>query len=258
MSPNALFYPICAGVSYPDPDYVIERENSTTIIIECIEKGRGYIEVGGGKYLLTKGDCCIIPSMAKHKYYSDKNDPYTKKWVNIKGSVANGLMEFYFGDRLPIIAVCDIAGEIDEITGIVKSGEKIGERILPFFTEILLKMRNNLTGAKESGGTLTDIAEKIRFYINNHIQDDISLMHIGEEMHLSQSHMIRVFKKKYGVTPYRYYIERKVNLAEKLLKNSDMTIDVIAEKLNFSDRNHFSAVFTKITGVTPGRYRKQK
>ena len=68
--------------------------------------------------------------------------------------------------------------------------------------------------------------------------------------------MIRIFKKIYGVTPYEYLIELRLQTAKILLKDTNLTIKEIADKLVFFDEHYFSSIFLKKVGVRPGVYRK--
>jgi transcriptional regulator GlxA family with amidase domain len=60
----------------------------------------------------------------------------------------------------------------------------------------------------------------------------------------------------YKRQPYDYYLSKKIELATAMLRDSNLSIDAIAERLNFADRNHFTKLYSKKTGVSPARYRK--
>ena len=49
----------------------------------------------------------------------------------------------------------------------------------------------------------------------------------------------------------------RIEIAKSLLSGSDLTIEDISNRLNFTDRNYFSFYFKQKTGVSPGRYKKQ-
>ena len=78
---------------------------------------------------------------------------------------------------------------------------------------------------------------------------------ISKEFFYTKSHLIRIFKEKYGITPYDYLLERKTNLAKFLLLNTVLSIGEIAAKLGFANSHYFSNFFSKRVGKSPSKYR---
>ena len=72
---------------------------------------------------------------------------------------------------------------------------------------------------------------------------------------LSLSTFKREFKKAYGMSPKKYFTERRLERASKLLTHSDRRISEIAEECGFSDISHFSKTFQKHYGVSASEYR---
>lgn len=255
---NAEFNVCFAGITMPDENYAITRDASPSIIIEYITGGIGYLEIGGKCYTLMKGNSVIIPHHTVHKYYSDKKQPYAKKWVNIKGVLAEKILDFTLKGMTPIISSANIDSEISRIIKMISEGSENNTLMLSIFTEILYKVAESLIEkpmiTKEKNAATT--AERIERYIINHLQDKFSLQSICDVFYLSDSHIVRLFKETYGITPYRYYLNQKTELAKSLLINTELSIDSICTKLNYSDRNHFFVAFKQVTGMSPYRYRR--
>lgn len=255
---NAEFNVCFAGITMPDKNYAITRDASPSIIIEYITDGIGYLEIGGKCYTLKTGNSIIIPHHTDHKYYSDKNQPYAKKWVNIKGVLAEKILDFTLKGMTPIISSANIDSEISCIIKMISEGSENNTLMLSIFTNILHKVAESLIDkpmiTKEKNAATT--AERIERYIINHLQDKFSLQSICDVFYLSDSHIVRLFKETYGITPYRYYLNQKTELAKSLLINTELSIDSICTKLNYSDRNHFFVAFKQVTGMSPYRYRR--
>ena len=64
--------------------------------------------------------------------------------------------------------------------------------------------------------------------------------------------------KRQVLTIFDYLFEKRMKEAEKLLRETDLHIYQIAEKVGFSDYNYFTKIFKKFVGCTPSQYRKLK
>ncbi len=92
-------------------------------------------------------------------------------------------------------------------------------------------------------------------YIEENLGGNISLDELAALVNLSPSRFSHAFKVAYGVAPYRYILERRIEKAKALLCNSVATIAAISEDVGFSSQGRFSRVFTQYTGTTPSAYR---
>ena len=98
---------------------------------------------------------------------------------------------------------------------------------------------------------------KIIHYIDEHLMSIHNLTEIADALHYNYVYISRIFKLKSGKSIYQYYSERKLLLAERLLKEGEMSITKIAEHLNYSSIYVFSRSFKKFFGVSPSHYENQ-
>ncbi|SOC45263.1 AraC family transcriptional regulator [Rhizobium subbaraonis] len=73
---------------------------------------------------------------------------------------------------------------------------------------------------------------------------------------LSESWFANVFKQTTGQTPLQWQLGRRIDLAKKLLSESELTIAGVAAQLGFSDQAHLTKVFRQIAGETPAAWRR--
>ena len=78
----------------------------------------------------------------------------------------------------------------------------------------------------------------------------------AEQFALSPSHFSSLIKKELKITAQDYIRNKLIEHAQVLLRQTNMTINEIAEELGFSYPNHFTRMFRNTTGVTPLKYRK--
>ena len=76
--------------------------------------------------------------------------------------------------------------------------------------------------------------------MNASLDKDISIAQLASECGLSSSHFARAFKQATGQPPYRWLLERRLDTAQDLLLNSQMSLQEIASACGFLDQSHFS------------------
>ena len=76
---------------------------------------------------------------------------------------------------------------------------------------------------------------------------------MAEDTQVSPYHMIRKFKKAFGLTPHQFQIQCRVRKAQKLLETTK-SIPEVAYEAGFCDQSHLDRCFQKIVGMTPRQY----
>ncbi len=92
---------------------------------------------------------------------------------------------------------------------------------------------------------------------NNFLSKDLNSDYLASICEISQSHLKKLFKKKYGLPPKKYIIQKKMNYACELLLLERYSINQISEMCNFSDVYFFSRQFKEQIGLTPTQYVKR-
>jgi AraC family transcriptional regulator len=93
-------------------------------------------------------------------------------------------------------------------------------------------------------------------HINEHLQDELSLLELSRLANLSPHRFVTAFKASVGIPPHRYVIERRIDLARDLLRRCDEPISQIAYAVGFSSQSHLTTNFRRTTGVTPRKFRQ--
>jgi len=98
-------------------------------------------------------------------------------------------------------------------------------------------------------------AARIESYIDANLGRELGVAELAQVVGFSSAYFLRVFTATFGRTPHRFVLERRIQAAAGLLRQPDMPIAQIAYTLGFSSQAHFTAVFRRQTGRTPGRSR---
>ena len=129
------------------------------------------------------------------------------------------------------------------------------QKILYLQGEMLLDFTTRMAALEKKANYPIPIAQAID-YINNHLQEPLTLNKIASILGLTPSYLSYLFKKETGTTIKKYILERKLKAAETMLLYSDMSSSDIAEYFNFASQSYFISCFKKATGQTPLEYRQ--
>jgi AraC-like DNA-binding protein len=87
-------------------------------------------------------------------------------------------------------------------------------------------------------------------------QEPVALAELAALTQMSPFHIVRAFKKAYGMSIGEYANQLKIERACSLLRYTRQNLAQIAIECNFFDQSHFGRIFKRSTGLTPLQYRK--
>lgn len=249
---------LLAGVTYPNPDYKMVRRPSREYVFEYVLDGRGWIESDEGRTPVSAGTFYMVRKGAEVSYGADPGAPYEKIWLNADGTLLSRMCDlFAIGPYMTAEAnVLDLFLEIHD-----RLSRMTEENAPDVLAEILGLVFRMLTAATKSTyfppvTPRSTLDEKLRAWFDANIYSDFSLDDVSAAFGVSKMHVIRVFKKRFGITPMQYVIERRIGVAKSLLTGTVMPIKEIAALLRYSNTQHFSSSFKTAVGCTPGQYRQ--
>ena len=120
----------------------------------------------------------------------------------------------------------------------------------------LLTLRDSLcTILKSRRKTYKEhLISNVQKYINNHIEERLSLNDVAAVFGLSPNYLSALFKKTCNVGFSEYITQGKVAKAKSMLLEQELKIYEVAEQLGFESAFYFSKVFKKVEGVSPREY----
>lgn len=94
-------------------------------------------------------------------------------------------------------------------------------------------------------------------FIQKNYGNDISVKQLAENLNLSPIYLNSVFKKEIGVSIQEYLISVRINKAQRLLVEQNLTVGAIAKRVGYKTLRSFEVAFLKRVGVSPTEYQKQ-
>lgn len=95
--------------------------------------------------------------------------------------------------------------------------------------------------------------DRAREFIDAHGAGPLALADIAQAAGLSRYRLIRGFANRFGLTPYAYYMQRRVLEAQQLFETG-LGPAQVAARCGFADQSHLTRHFKRTVGVTPGAY----
>ncbi len=246
------------GVSYCDGNYRIERTDSDIMVIEYILQGRGTVHVDGHRFYPQAGDVYLLHRGSDHWYTSDAQDPWVKVWCNLNGPLVDALIAYYGlsnvyhvpgfgnGDCLKRLVEAARRNQTDRSALLAEAALLLHELIIELSAFLHRSVRPE-----------QDEAECLRTFLDGKLYEKLTMEDISRQIYRSPSQATRIFRKAFGITPYHYLLERRLETAKLLLINSSLPIRTIASQLCFADEHYFSNRFKASVGQSPRQYRNR-
>ena len=245
-----------AGVSYPYSKYVMTRQaNESVNVFLYVLEGEGEVMIDGKPQRLAPKDLMVLREREVQEYRASPDNPMKTMWINYRANYISAFMDAYK----------------------VKSGVYSGEKCVKYFDTAIDATHSSLS-RKELCNILVEqvhaiiqhispieidqetvgfsTADKIREMLDSALYKKIDLSRVSMLLHMSKSNVIRIFKKKYRVTPYEYLLTAKMDAAKVMLTSTQMSIKDISDRLCITDEHYFSTLFQKRVGMRPSEYRK--
>jgi transcriptional regulator GlxA family with amidase domain len=108
------------------------------------------------------------------------------------------------------------------------------------------------------GGLAASALRRVREYVQVHLNESIDLSMLAAVAGLSMHHFAREFKQSAGVTPHHYLIQRRIERAQQILAQTDLSLAEIAYTVGFSDQGHLARHFRALLGTTPREFRRSQ
>jgi len=102
------------------------------------------------------------------------------------------------------------------------------------------------------------IVRTLRFIETNYYREELSLHDVAQEIKISPAYLSRLLKSEVGISFVEYLTRCRVQQAMQLMGDSTIRMQEVAQRVGYSNQHYFSTIFKKVTGISPGEYRKRR
>lgn len=247
----------CCGASY-----YTKREGFSHSILLYTLSGCGKYEYRGKDGMLPAGTILLLDSKFSHYYGTAEDMSWEFIWMHYEDRGSCSLADYFFEigmeiQQIPEEEACRFYESMKELScGLTALCElRVAQKFLQLLGDWgFHNIQSSYPVIRESGGTVTEA----QLYMQENYKKKISLHELAHACAVNQYHLIRLFRKYLGLTPYQYLLRVRISRAKLLLVSTDKTVSQVGEEVGFEDGSTFIAAFRKLTGTTPLQYRKWK
>ena len=205
---------------------------------------------------VSKGDVVLLCPEVWHRYRANPNIRTTHLWFTFGGDQANAWRsKGLISPHQPILR-----------TGLVDNIVKPFQRLLgslgqdmPGLQQVLSASVLEIVGAAEEIGrtepTCSTAIQTAKHILEQQVEQQVDLKELADSVGLSYEKFRHAFTEATGMAPYQYHLQLRVQRAQVLLSGTNLTVQEISDRLNFTDAFHLSKVFKAKIGMPPTLWR---
>ncbi|MEN9360861.1 MAG: Regulatory protein SoxS [Verrucomicrobiota bacterium] len=123
-------------------------------------------------------------------------------------------------------------------------------------SQLVLDIFSALLNWPVPGGVRLSLSESAKQFIREHIQEPLTVQLVAAHLNISPEHLSRVFRMEVGMTCQQWLLEKRVDLACRMLRETDLPVKNLAGQMGMESK-HFSTWFHQRTGFLPMAWRKR-
>ena len=234
--------------------------------LHVILSGKGTLTVNGQTQTLHFGQMFMTKPDDECSYRPDQEDPWTYCWMTFDGENAQ-----YYAESAGFkndVFWQDCYVDYQEFNALVQRILNKPELSLANDLMRLGVLFEYLSLAIESNYKSNQIVRHRHeyapdVYVNHALDfiqkhyDTIKVTDVARYIGINRSYLTNIFKKKMGVSPQEYLLQYRLDKGSKLLLETRMSIQEIAQKIGYENPLTFSKMFKSVYGVSPRNYRLQ-
>jgi AraC family transcriptional regulator len=213
----------------------------------------------------TVGEISITPAGKRYSVRWEKELEYVSVFMT-QNFIERTTVDFEANRKARIVLACGpqdplvrsiahaLAGELDSDQ---PAGRLYTESLVNTLAVHLLRhySTESLVPDLQFGGLASHKLRRVTEFIEENLDNDLSLAEIAQSADLSPYHFARSFKQTTGQTPIQFLMQRRIEYAKRLLIESELPIVEIGLSAGFKNQSHFTTIFRKLTAMTPKAYR---
>lgn len=243
--------------TYPGHEHTGEYE------VGFIVRGKGQLEVNEQFLPIQENSITIVPADTSHRYVMDGNSSVQYYTLRFKSAGEGELLKFFSALGCAVTSGEKCASYIHSSIHMLFSIHRTnGGYVDEVFQSVCLSLLQLVRTLFDKEATSLQLASQyfmsqVREYIQRNHREKITLESLSQKFNISTSHLSRMFKKAYDMSPIDYLIYCRITYATEYLLKSKQSVAEIAQLVGYDNPTHFTNMFVKRIGCTPTEYRER-
>lgn len=246
-SAHTIFVPPIWG----KPEVVINKNQALiTWLIEQHQLGVQIVATGTGACLLAHAGLLDGKVATTHWYYFDE---FEKRYPDV-----NLQRQHFITQDGSITCTGSINALVDLILYFIENqfGKEVSQIIEQHYSHEINRTYDKPWFAKGASRHPDEGIVEVQQWMQVHYSQDFTLKSLSEMANMSTRNFSRRFKSAVGKSVFAYGVDLKIQAAQELLKETNLSFQDIADQLGYKDNAYFSRQFKKSTKLTPSEYRE--
>ena len=252
-------------VSYSNANVNLHSHSFYELLL-CTNSSDAEYLVGSERYRLQKGDIIFIAPGVSHRPLlpREMSVPYQREVVWISTEFMDSLG--FAGDHAGYTSLLRTDRKQQEIfTTLFHHGIREAETRRPGWEQavigntILLLTQIYRAFMSRSAEPLQaekpELPDLVMAYVEERLDNKVTLAEVAHHFYVSESTVSQTFRKKLGVSFYRYVTQRRLISAKALIEQG-LHLETVSEQVGFADYSAFYRAFKQEYGISPRQYRK--
>lgn len=255
---QAILYPLFICRWHTTSTHYTKRSGWKNYELIYTHSGSGILNMDNHIYYLRPDSLCLLNCRPYHYYFAADERGWEYSFIHFDGPSAAFLYSeiakkgFVFQNLKNTL----IFRKYDDLVTLAKRNpEDFDLQFHLCLTSLLVELACSSPVQPEM--IMPRWLSHIQAYIIENYSKDWTICDLSQRACLSESRFAHVFKEYMGTSPIDYRDYLRIEHAKDFLKNSQLSIEKIAEATGFSTIPGFYAAFSKHAGTTPGKYRRR-
>lgn len=249
-----------------------------------VKDGACLIRIDGSDYICKKNNVVFLPPNVVHSFHSVENKNFIQPHIhfdviysdksritpisfknreNMTPDEIGLIQKNFFSDiNIPYVFVPSDPARFQSVFfRIIDAYREGAEMALSVKSDMLKLLELIITQFEHTHSDVAPVAHTVantvKNYIDNNYFEPVSLDFLADLFHINKFTMMRRFKTTYGISIMKYYNNKRIAAAMKMLQDTNMTVKGIGETLHFTDAYSFSRFFKDEIGMSPQKYREK-
>ena len=233
------------------------RKRGTFALIQHTLAGRGELDYAGTHHALLPGETMVLTFPHANRYWLATGERWDYFWIGIQGREALRLVRAVIEARGPVLRLGSdsIDTFADACLAFAAGDLPVGASSAAAYGAIMALRDGAFENAIPGGPEVPASIRQSLALIDHDLSANLDVDRLARAAQLSRAHFVRQFTSAVGTSPSSYVLDKRMQLAERLLLATDETVASIATTCGFADGNYFAKAFRRHSGVTPSAYR---